>query len=175
MKKLLILFIPIFLLFSCKAKNENRYYNKEHKFSIEVPKEWTKKDGQIGEIVSFIFEDSKSFTKPNINILKDKTNETDLEKYIEGMINTIKTDKDIIDKLKNIKLIEKIPISIDKNKAIKITYTCLSELHKDNVQISPVVLLKNKEVYIITMVTSMDESKQYNDLFNKIIKSFRFE
>ncbi|MBP6291160.1 MAG: hypothetical protein KA407_05915 [Spirochaetes bacterium] len=176
MKQRNILFLIIVIAVStitvigCSRKEKGRYYNDEYGFSIVFPKYWEIQQKEMGTAVVALSpeEGSRDDFRENVAItVEDVSDGETLEKYFVVSQQNLKSySKDYMLLYKNNTWLSRKPAMI-----LGFTYS-MSGLKLKVLQYY--CLYKNK-AYVITCTALPHTFDRYEEIFLKIVRTFRFE
>lgn len=163
----IIQFLDSFNIFDEKY-NIDRYYDKERGFSIRFPVGWRVKEIDDSTIdARSPLSDSKDIFREliTINVIGQPPPES-LDKEFENVLAEFRRER-------TAKILGSGQLSID-NEKVKWLIIQLSDQEPNNKLIF-YILIKGHSFYTITCVAKVDTFLKYKPIFEKAVKSFRFE
>jgi len=165
-----IILLNLVLLISCSRKEKGRYYSDEYGFSIVFPKYWEIQQKEMGTAVIALSpeEGSKDDFRENVSItVEEVSGDITLDKYFVVSQQNLKSYS------KDYKLLYKNNTWLSRKPAMILGFTySMSGLKLKVLQYY--CLYKNK-AYVITCTALPHTFDRYEEIFLKIVRTFRFE
>ncbi len=133
-------------------------------FTVNVPAGWIQKENEMnGYKMFFLMAPKTGSFQSNLNILKDKMTEKNLDDYIGNNLKKLAAMQ--------VKEIRQSELNVNGLKGKSISY--LYKYQGTNLAIKTYVLPANAAVYILTTTCPVGDAKQLEPVFSKIVDSFK--
>lgn len=151
-----------------KPREEGRYYNEKHKFSIVFPADWTLQDSEMMVMALSPQENPADAFMENIGILSmdlgTELSAKDIADMALEMIKQMTTGLEVHEK--GTKTIDGLPATY---------YVFSGKMGEIEVKTMQFVFMKGSVEYVITCTANPQTFEKYRPAFDNMISSFRFE
>ena len=156
---------PIFLL-GCDSRFAT-YEEKGYGIKIKYPKDWARKENQVGTVVVFISPKENAIDpfQENFNIVvQDVATGMDLKQYTATAILQMKTV------FNNVILSDPAPVRVAGRDGMKLEYIVKAEF---DLKVIHEWMLKDNHAYQLTFIADKDHFEQYWPTVQTMLNSFQ--
>ena len=152
-----------------REKEPGRYYNRAEDFSLKLPEEWETREGMMGTAVIALGSPAGPPDKfrENVNVVVERLPRSMSAKEYDAAAQGTLT------MMAGFASADRGTGNIDGREAVWGVYS--HKMMKVRMKVLMYVVVRGRKAYVITCTTLPDAFDEHEPVFQKIVRSFRFE